>query len=285
MKNLSIAYKNSVVNNTTTTLAYCIKIVRSDGSKLGFTTHTRDVVFSDESDLTYKATGFTPTAYSKSSQLNVDNLEQELIIDGTLIKEDDLEKGLYDNAKLYYFRFNYMLQPYIYADIEKIIDGTIGEVTRNKQRFNAELRSKTQLLQNSIVDVTKANCSANFCDSKCGLNIATYTYTDTVDSGVNSKSLILNTLTNDEDDFNNGLLTFTSGLNAGYSFEIKKWDSLNKQLYLQTDMQFEVSSGDNVTLIVGCNKTLERCKHFNNVINFRGFPYVVGNNYILRGGA
>lgn len=89
--------------------------------------------------------------------------------------------------------------------------------------------------------------------------------------------------------FDKGYITFTSGNNNGLSREIAGWtDSASgspqvNSVDLFLPMPFDVTTGDTVTLTVGCDKTLQNCKEvFNNVVNFRGFPYLPGRDEVLR---
>lgn len=276
MKTLSTKYKNSIVGKQVVTIATCFKIILKDGTKLGFTTHTRNIVFEDEKDLIYKTAKFTPTAVSKSNQMNVDNMNADLLIDHTTIKDEDLERGLWNNAKVFVFRFNYMIKPYLYLNIEKIIDGEIGQMERKNGVFQVEFRSKTQYLQNNIVDVTKATCNAKFGDDRCKIDLSSHTFTDTVATKTNNRIFTATSLNNVDGDFNGGIITFTSGEAKGRSMEVKYYTSSNKKIELQLPLNFNIQVGDSFTIIRGCNKTKTRCKDFSNVINFRGFSFVPG---------
>ena len=47
-------------------------------------------------------------------------------------------------------------------------------------------------------------------------------------------------------------------------------------------MSDAVAPGDAVTLVAGCDKQFATCKSkFDNVVNFRGFPYMPGNDAAL----
>lgn len=276
MKELSPLYKDSIINRQVNTIATCFKVVLKDGTKLGFTTHTRNVIFEDEDDLVYRTAKFTATAISKSSQMNVDNMNADLLIDHTTIKDEDLERGLWNNAKVYVFRFNYEIKPYIYLNIEKVIDGTIGQMERKNGVLQAEFRSKTQYLQNRIGDVTKATCNAQFCDDRCKLNINDHTYQDIVGTKTNNRIFTGTSLSNPMGDFNGGLIEFTSGNAKGRKMEVKSYNNTNKQIELQLPLNFNIQPGDSFKITRGCNKLKSRCKDFNNVINFRGFSFVPG---------
>lgn len=276
MKTLSQTYKESIIGKQVVTLATCFKIILRDGTKLGFTTHTRNITFNDEPNLIYKTAKFTPTAVSKSSQMNVDNMNADLLIDHTTIKDEDLERGLWNNAKVFVFRFNWMIKPYLYNNIEKIIDGEIGQMERKNGIFMVEFRSKTQYLQNNIVDVTKATCNAKFGDARCKIDLDNHTFFDTVATKTNNRIFTASTLTNTDGDFNGGIIEFTSGDATGRKMEIKNYTASTKKIELQLPLNFNINTGDSFKIIRGCNKIKSRCKEFSNVVNFRGFTFVPG---------
>jgi hypothetical protein len=75
--------------------------------------------------------------------------------------------------------------------------------------------------------------------------------------------------------FDGGLFTFTSGLNAGLSMEIKSYAP--GVFVLQLPFPYAVSIGDAYTAIAGCDRSLTTCRDkFANVVNFRGEPYLPG---------
>jgi len=88
--------------------------------------------------------------------------------------------------------------------------------------------------------------------------------------------------------FTGGLLTFDStasptAANAGLGMEIKTWDLANKRVSLFLPMPFDVLPGDAITLRAGCAKSLGVCRDtFDNVLNFRGEPFVPGNDLLFR---
>jgi len=77
--------------------------------------------------------------------------------------------------------------------------------------------------------------------------------------------------------FNDGLLTFTSGAMNGVSIEVKGWDGTQITLFLP--MAFQPAPLDTFTIEPGCNKTINNCHtKFNNIVNFRGEPFIPGLN-------
>jgi len=91
--------------------------------------------------------------------------------------------------------------------------------------------------------------------------------------------------------FDEGVLTFETGNNAGVSYEIKKWTQASLTLELWEEARLEVQVGDQFRLYPGCHKrVLEDCRDrfriagsrdfaSGNVRNFRGEPYVPGGGF------
>jgi uncharacterized phage protein (TIGR02218 family) len=81
--------------------------------------------------------------------------------------------------------------------------------------------------------------------------------------------------------FDNGIITWDTGDNAGRSMEIKSFGT-SGDFVLYLPMVDTIAVGDTGTAVAGCDKTLATCKAtFNNVVNFRGFPHVPGNDKLL----
>lgn len=81
-----------------------------------------------------------------------------------------------------------------------------------------------------------------------------------------------------------GLASFGAGsANAGMKMEIKSWSLATRTITLFLPMPFAVAAGDPVTIAAGCNKALSVCRAtFDNVLNFRGEPFVPGNDLLFR---
>ena len=85
-----------------------------------------------------------------------------------------------------------------------------------------------------------------------------------------------------------GLCTFLdsgspSPLNAGLKMEVKQYTVSPPTVTLFLPMPFDVRVGDPVTISAGCAKTIAVCRDtFDNVENFRGEPYVPGNDLLFR---
>lgn len=81
--------------------------------------------------------------------------------------------------------------------------------------------------------------------------------------------------------YDDGFLTFTSGLNSGLSFQIDQWDGIT--LRLKNALFQPPSPGDTFQISPGCAHNVADCHNkFNNLDNHRGFPTIPGQDSILQ---
>ena len=85
-----------------------------------------------------------------------------------------------------------------------------------------------------------------------------------------------------DDEFNYGVMTFDSGLNAGLSMDVKDYDALSKTFTLYLPMPYPMAVGDKIGVHIGCNKELSRCQALGNELNHGGFPFIPGDDAFLR---
>ncbi len=82
--------------------------------------------------------------------------------------------------------------------------------------------------------------------------------------------------------FTGGLLTWETGANTGRAIEISDWVQANGQITLFLPMGYAIQPGDAFRIHPGCDKRLETCRtRFDNVLNFRGEPYVPGQDAMM----
>ena len=254
------------------TLATCWKITRKDAVVLGFTTHIEDLVIAG---VTYQsdAGSYSASAIRSTSDLSVDNLDLNAVFDSAAITEADLIAGKYDYAAIEVFAINY-------ADLTQgtlaLRAGTIGEATAEGGKFTAELRGLAQALQQVIGRTYSKRCDADLGDSRCTVNLATYTVAGTVVT-VGSRSAFT---AGGVPARPGGKLTWATGLNAGLSMEVKA--AAGVTLELMQGMPYTIQIGDTYNVYAGCDKLPSTCKTvFSNIINFQGFPFIPGPDRAL----
>jgi uncharacterized phage protein (TIGR02218 family) len=265
----------------TTTLAWCWRITRNDGTRLGFTDHDRDLAFDDT---TFEAaTGFTASEIRDALGLSVDNLEVSSALKSDRLNEDHLASGLYDDAAVEIWRVNW-------ADTEQRVlmrSGSLGEVRRSGAAFTAEVRGLAHYLQQPRGRLYQSGCDADLGDARCGIDLDNPALRGTgiVLAAASPRLLTASGLAAFATGwFTRGLVTFTSGANAGRSQEVKRHALSGPEatLELWQPMALAISAGDTFTVTAGCDKQFATCKaKFANTASFRGFPHMPGPDYVL----
>lgn len=264
----------------TTTLAWCWRITRRDGTRFGFTDHDRDLSF--DGTTFEAAAGLTATDIDTSAGLAVDNLELEGAITSERLVEADLAAGLYDDAEVEVFRVDWT-DP---ANRILVRMGSIGEVKRSGSSFIVEVRGLAHRLQQPQGRLYQYSCDAVLGDDRCGidLTLAAYRGAATVAALQGTRELLVTGLeTFAADWFTRGLARFTSGANAGLSFEVRRHAVVAAQqvLELWQAMPGQITASDELLVTAGCDKQLATCRdRFANVLAFRGFPHLPGNDFV-----
>ena len=97
-------------------------------------------------------------------------------------------------------------------------------------------------------------------------------------------NFIADALNFDDAFFDGGLAAFTTGDNTGVRVMIKnhRTATAGASISLWSSLGKTIAIGDHVTLTAGCDKTFATCRaRFNNIVNFRGFPHMPGNDVVM----
>ncbi len=273
MKSLSPALQ-SHLSSGTTTLCWCWRIVRRDGQTLGFTDHDEPVVFVGTS---YEAaSGFTASELQSGLGLAVDNLTVSGALSSDSLNESDLAAGLFDNAEIEIWRVNW-------TDPDQRVlmrKGTLGEVKRGKTGFQAEVRGLAQAFNQPAGRVFAPCCDADLGDARCGKAVAPVAGTAT--AAVDARRFTASGFAAFASGwFAGGRLVFTSGANAGRSMEVKR-HTQPSGFELWQAISEPIAPGATFTVTPGCDRAFATCKaKFSNAANFRGFPFMPGNDAAL----
>lgn len=280
MKQLSPGLSTHLASGATT-LCWCWRLTRRDGTSLGFTDHDRDLIFDATSF--EAAAGFTASEIRDAVGLSVDNLEVESALSSNRLQEGDILAGLYDDARVEIFRVNWR------DPSQRVLmrAGSLGEVRRNGASFSAEVRGLAHYLQQPVGRLYQFTCDADLGDPRCGVDLSSAQFRSnaTVTAVLAPRQFEVSGLAPYESDwFTRGLLAFTSGANAGRAFEIKRHEisgGADRMLELWQEPVLEVAVGDAVTVSAGCDKHPGTCAaKFSNIASYRGFPHMPGNDFI-----
>jgi len=275
MKSVSAALTAHLTGEVTT-LAILWKITRQDGAVYGFCDHDQDI---DYNGVVYMAdSGFVTSNISTSADLSVDNMEADGWLTATVITADDVMAGLWDYADVEIIRVNYNDLSMGHEWLRK---GNLGEFTLQDGKFKTEMRGLTQALQQVPGYKYLPACNADLGDAKCKVDMGGFTASSTV-SVVIDEHIFSSGCSEADGFFDGGLLTFTSGANSGRAMEVKSYSG--QAFTLQAMMPEPVLAGDAFTVTAGCDKSLDTCRdRFDNVVNFRGFPFIPGMDRMTAG--
>ncbi len=273
---------NTHLDGAITTLCHCWKLIRRDGQIFGFTDHDRDLNFGS---VTFIArTGLEAADMTQENSLAIGGGEISGALSSASLTQSALLNGLYDDANIEIWLVNW-------ADVNQraLLDiASIGEVKRADYAFVAELRSLTHRLDEERGRVFRPECDAQVGDQRCGaaLNTGAYTGSATIANIVSATQFVMSNVSNFSDGwFAGGKISWVTGENAGLISEIKTHHSDNGQvmitLWIQPSLNAKV--GDQCLVSAGCDKTFATCRlKFNNTANFRGFPHMPGNDFVVR---
>ena len=263
-----------------TTLCRCWVIKRADGVTQGFTDHDEDIAL--DAVACRAGGGLTGSEVTQKLGLAVDSSELSGALAGDSFNEDDLAAGRYDAATIEIWLVDWS-EPALRVLLAK---GTLGEVKREGQAFTAEVRGLSERLAQESGRLYTATCSADLGDGRCSIDLTNPAF-------LGAGAVILPEATAaftavgldgfEDGWFTAGKLTFTSGANNGLSVEVKSHRKAGAvRLVLWQAMAEPIVSGDTFLVTAGCDKRFETCRaRFNNAVNFRGFPHIPGNDFVI----
>jgi uncharacterized phage protein (TIGR02218 family) len=267
----------------TTTLAWCWRILRNDGVSFGFTDHDRPLAFDGT---TYEPeSGFSASELRSSSDLSVDAQDAEGVLRSDRITETDILDGRWDNAEVEVWRVNWQ------APSQRVLlrRGAIGQIRRGRLAFVAEVRSLAHVLGQTVGRTFQVTCDAALGDGRCGVDLEASAYwgSGTITGLAGDRGFTASGLDGFASGwFAFGTLTWTSGANAGrrraeVAGHGQEAGEVTVSL-LEAPVR-PVAVGDAFTVRAGCDKRLEACRaKFANVANFRGFPHIPGQDAVIR---
>ena len=167
MRNLSPDLQNHLAGSVTT-LCWFWRITRADGMILGFTDHDRNL---EIDGINYEgSSGLTPSEVDKRLGFSIDNGAVQGALQSDKISADDINSGLYENAKIDCFRVNWNDT----AQSVHMSTGRLGSFRQKGKAFEAEWTGESVLLDRSVGRVFSRLCDAEFGDNRCGLRVTDF---------------------------------------------------------------------------------------------------------------
>lgn len=253
-----------------------LKITRTDGQVFAFTEGDVDAVIGG---VTYSADqGLVITDIESAAGLAVGNLQLTTLDDGSLFTAADVAGRIWENAAWLIFVYDWDTPD---AEQEPILCGTVGEIERRQGSLLIELNDIRQYLQQAVGNVSTKTCRARFADhpqtngnNRCQLNAAAWTVSATVTAVADARrQFTAAALTQADDWFAEGIVTWTSGNLTGQSGKVRAFGAGSVTLLLPTVANIAV--GDTFNILAGCRKRLDEdcATKFSNALNFQGEPH------------
>jgi uncharacterized phage protein (TIGR02218 family) len=260
------------------TVATWWRILRRDGVTLGFVSHNRDLWF--DGVLHRAAPGMVPSAIRRSAGLDQDSAEVAGALSHDAVNGADLAAGRYDGA-----RVRIGLVDWQTLERETIWVGTLSAVGEEDGRFTAELASRKVELSRSVVPRTSPACRAVFCGPGCDLNPGFFTHEGTLTDYDADRGWARIACDVAVGKLSGGTLRFMDSFVAGATVRIDAGLEADAVL-LDPAPEDELPSGVRVVLREGCDHRLDTCaSRFGNAANFRGEPFLPGNDLLTRTGS
>jgi uncharacterized phage protein (TIGR02218 family) len=153
-----------------------------------------------------------------------------------------------------------------------LFSGRVSDVSGSRTEVKIIVKSDIELLNIKLPrNLYQPSCLNTVYDASCAANKAAKTVTGTATGGTTQS--ITTGRSEASGWFEQGVLTFTSGLNAGVFRTVKGFSGGAFSFALP--LPNAPAAGDAFSVFPGCDKTQSTCtSKFNNVIHFRGFPYI-----------
>jgi len=288
MKSIPSLLKAQIDDGTICTL---FKIEAKDGTVMYLTDHNQA--------LTVDGNSYTPSAgvtrLKMKATNNAEVSNQEVAATILDLPENELKSGKWDNAKLEVSMVGWKNPS---AGKLVIFKGAIGVIQWTDMGFKADIQNYLRNLQKNIGATVTAQCRHQLYSTEepgrigfCGVNKGSFTVFTTVEYVLTQKlKFKVNTTGRPDLWGSSGFVKFTSGNNAGLSYEVKihrvEGAPLGESVELFIPCIGNIVAGDTVELSAGCDHSLETCKtKFSNSVNYGGFPHLqVDINSRIEGG-
>ncbi len=282
MRTISQALQDKL-NGGATTLCWCWRIIRQDGVMLGFTEHDEDLVFDD---LTWKASaGLRPGVIENAVGFAADNSLASGALSPVDVSKEDIDAGKYDQAAVEIWRVDWQ-DPALRVGVWS---GEIGAITRTEHAFEAEISGPARKLKRNFGRVFSKRCDAELGDARCtkDVSVAPFARQAVITRLAGAAQFAVAALNAPEADwFCGGTVLWQDGPNAGQSQRIAEYfiDGSEDVFTLAQMPARPPAIGDSLLATAGCDKSLQDCTgKFANVLNFRGCPFMPGNDSLVAG--
>lgn len=270
----------SHLQGTTTTVCEAVRFRLEDGRVIGICGLDKDLFWDN---MWWKSvSGLNSKDFSSDTELSVDNSEVDILV-GALIDSgltlEEMQAGALDNGTYEFFIINY-------EDTEqnlRLDAGDIGEVkAKSLNEATIELLSHAVRLRSGTGTVTSIRCRAIFgtyanSQTGCGVNAEVMWKSGTV-TGISEdekQSVFADSSIPLTEESNNYRVRFTSGRNKSPRlYQVEGYSLVSGTIALIETTRYPIEVGDTFQIRPDCNKLPDDCKKYNNIINYKGEPFI-----------
>lgn len=250
-----------------TTYSRCVRITRTDGVVLGFTSSDRPLRIEG---ITYSPSAApNSVAITRDIELNVDNVQIVSVLMAEGVNSQDLINGRFNDAKITVAKIDYLNPPNSLIEGEVLLSGRVGKIDLTDTAYTMEIRGLSSLLNQSITKTASPICRWSLGDANCTVDLTNLSAEGSVANTINNKQMAIDLEASFE--LAAGLLEFTSGINQGLIYTIDSYSS--PDLTLMSEIYVKPQTGDTFRVVAGCQRNQFFCRDvYNNVRNFGGEP-------------
>ncbi len=253
------------------------RIERQDGEVIALTDHDFDLEF--DGDVYSARSALSSSAVDAAIGLEAENAECISGVDGDLIKAEDLKAGLFQDAKVRHFLYDFEAERLEH----EIFAGHISKVVFSEGHFRAELASDLDKLDYVYGRKFSKTCDVPFCSQECGL-IAEHFCERSKIVAVRGNHIEI-VAKNSGYPFAHGFVAFAEegGKNTRYAIREFAQEGDVWRVTLWRTPRFAIEPGGEVYVYAGCDKSFAQCKDvYGNALNFRGFPHIPGEQILSK---
>lgn len=155
-----------------------------------------------------------------------------------------------------------------------LFSGCVSDVSGTGTKVRITVKSDLELLNVNLPrNLYQASCLHTVYDTGCAVTKSLHTVTGNVTGNDGTGQWLQSGLSQESFWFDQGVITFTSGLNVGLKRTVKAYDAGEFSFALPLPNVPQV--GDAFSVFPGCDKTQSTCESkFSNLPRFRGYPYI-----------
>lgn len=211
--------------------------------------------------------------------LEVDTLDLTVAADATHMLDGEpfvagATKGSLDGASV-------MLQRAFLTDwtappvgVVVLFFGRVSDVSGSRTEVKVTVKSDLELLNVKLPrNLYQASCLHTVYDAGCAVNKMALSVMGSITGTNGTRSWLQSNRTESASWFDQGVISFQTGSNAGVQRTVKAYS--NGQFWFALPLPKLPQVGDNFTVFPGCDKTQSTCAaKFSNLSRFKAYPYI-----------